>query len=141
MTASNSSLTKFIMVKRLLLCNCMDFQSNMKLNNRMKILEDLVNLKKPLEELSNDLKEIDWDYEGDPFLIQTDHVIAIVRKYLDGELNEVAVERWANMIECREDLDVEKSELDDVIYKLANPEINDPISRQLCEKIINDISG
>lgn len=108
--------------------------------DRMKILESLISLSKPLTEISDDLSRLDWDYEGEPYIAQAEQVSSVLHRYVSGELNCDDVEGWANLIECREDLEFEPSkedELENTIYRLANPELEGEITPDLCKQLIS----
>lgn len=114
-----------------------------KMNNRLDVVSSLVTFSKPLEEISNELSIFDWDYEGEPLIVKSDEIIEVLRRYISGEINAKEIEGWANLIECREDIVFEaekESELEGVIYRLANPLLEEPISVSLCKQFVAILS-
>lgn len=104
----------------------------------MHILKNLVTLSKPINELSDDLSRLDWDYEGKPFVITSSHIRSILGRFLEGKINEKEIEDWANLLECREDIEYKKEnqvQLEEIIYTLANPIIEGNITFELCENM------
>jgi len=113
------------------------------MNERLKTVSSLVAFSKPLKEISHELSQFDWDYEGEPLIVTSDVIIEVLRRYTSGEINEKEVEDWANLIECREDIAFEEEkedELENVIYRLANPILEEPLSEKLCERFIAILS-
>lgn len=73
-------------------------------NDRSTVIETLLNFSRPLDELQRQLSGFDWDFEGVPIVLHPDHIVHVLGRYLSGELTASMVERWANLIEGREDL-------------------------------------
>ena len=52
-------------------------------------------------------------------------ILSVVRRFLARELSEADVEIWAELVECRDDLEFEsrhEEAVADALYDLANPE-------------------
>lgn len=112
--------------------------------NRQNTLKSLVEFSKPLAELSHNLSNLTWDYEGEPFIIYSDNIVDILNRYIAGEFNSSAIETWANLIECREDIEFEKEKediLENIIYRLANPVLEGDITPSLCKEFILKITN
>jgi len=108
------------------------------MRSRRQILQELVAFSQPLEFLAKEISQLEWDYDGKPFIIKPIHIVNVLNRFLFGDLTAKEVEDWANMIECREDLEYEKSnveQLDKIIYELANPEIEGQLTIAQCQKI------
>ena len=111
--------------------------------NRQCILKNLAEFSKPIVELSNDLLSLTWDYEGKPFIIHSDQVLEVLNRYVSGNLSSEEIENWANLIECREDMDFDKEErvtLEKIIYQLANPVLEGEITSDLCHEMISRVA-
>jgi len=105
----------------------------------MKVLSDLVSFSKPLNNISNELSELDWEYEGDAFIIRAIQIIEVLQRYISGEIKSMEIEEWANLIECREDIEFEKDKrniLENTIYQLANPVLEGDITPEICKKLL-----
>ena len=89
------------------------------------------------KENSNELWKFEWDYENSSFKIKTKHILNILNKFLKKKLKEKDIYKWANFIEMREDIDYE--EFKDLIYFLANPEINWRLKPKLAKEIIKNL--
>lgn len=104
----------------------------------------MAELSKPLNELSNNLSELDWDYEEGPFIVSASQILEVLKRYISGEVSDKEIEDWANLIECREDIIFEKEKkdkLEDTIYRLANPTLEGVITPDSCEEIISKLIG
>lgn len=113
------------------------------MNKRLKTLKELVSFSKPLDELSRSLSEFTWDYEGSPLIVNSLDIIDVLRRYTSGEIDADSVERWANMLECREDIEFDECDeekLENIIYSLANPELEGPNSIERCKIYIRELS-
>nr|VFJ52027.1 MAG: hypothetical protein BECKDK2373B_GA0170837_103527 [Candidatus Kentron sp. DK] len=109
------------------------------MNNRIAILMSLVSFSKPLNELDRDLSELDWDYDGEPLTIRSDYIVEVLQRCISGEINTDEIEGWANLIECREDLEFENEAgifLENTIYRLANPVLEGEITPGVCEQLL-----
>lgn len=114
-----------------------------KMNKRLETLKNLVSFSRPLGELLSDLSEFSWDYQGEPLVVTSFQIIEVLQRYIYGEIDTEEVEQWANMLECREDIEFEKSnekQLENVIYSLANPELEGKINIDLCNHFVKHLS-
>ena len=108
------------------------------MNRRQQLLQALLTFDEQLNLIAQELAQLEWDYEGEPVLVAPLHIVSILNRFLSNQLNAKQVEEWANMIECREDLDYEsenQKQLEQVIYELANPELEGPLTIERCQEI------
>jgi hypothetical protein len=115
------------------------------MNYRNEVLEDLVCFAKPLDCISESLAKLPWDDDGNnsPFLLKRNHIIDILQRYLERKLSCTDVEDWANLIEGREDLEYNSADeeiISSVVYALANPLLEEELSSNLSNELINKLS-
>jgi hypothetical protein len=94
--------------------------------SRREILRKLVTLESPRAELAG----FAWDSEELVSLTRAD-ALRVLRRYVDGTLSLVAVTRWAEAIEVRDDIGREagfEQPLNDFLFELANPELDGPLA-------------
>ncbi|MDD1520839.1 MULTISPECIES: hypothetical protein [Bradyrhizobium] len=100
---------------------------------RKSALHELLELKKPLEEILLTLDRL----ERDSFplvLLERRHVASILRRYCDGDLSRHDVERWANLIVSRNDIDYNSdAALREHLLELALP-ANSQLTRERAGK-------
>ena len=110
--------------------------------DRINILKCLISFSQPLNEISHNLANLHWDPEGEPFIVESIEIVQVLKKYTVNEINSLALEQWANMIECREDIVFQKSkenEIAHIIYYLANPELEGEVTPELCKRFIKEL--
>ncbi|QEI11818.1 hypothetical protein [Cellvibrio japonicus] len=110
--------------------------------NRFDALKDLVAFNKPVSVLSASLSKFDWDYEGQLLTVMASQVQEVLKRFLAGKYSVQELEGWANLIECREDLEFEEKkheEIANVIYCLANPVLEGEITADSCKALITSL--
>ena len=98
---------------------------------RKQLLEALLVSETPADSLLSALAEFGWDCEEELVLLRCDHVAAMLRQFLSGEISDLNISDWADAVEGRDDIgfdDGDEDILTDVIYELANPELTRPLS-------------
>ncbi|WP_428637243.1 hypothetical protein [Shewanella sp.] len=112
------------------------------MNKRLETLKSLVSFSKPLDELSSNLSEFSWDCDREPLVVTSSQIAEVLMRYISGEIDAGELEQWANMLECREDIEFEENneeQLENVIYSLANPELEGEINIDLCNQFLKDL--
>jgi hypothetical protein len=96
--------------------------------SREEALRALVQFDQPLTAIADALRQFTWDRSGDPVVqLSTDNVSSVLRRYVGGELTAEELEGWANLLECREDIDAQPVAAD-AVFELANPVLQGPYS-------------
>jgi hypothetical protein len=98
--------------------------------NRLSVIRDLLEISRPLAEISAQLSTLDWDYEGDGEKLTRYHLASALQRYLDNSLSASDIEAWANLIEFREDVSFEEDhyqQIEKVLHELANPLLTQPL--------------
>ena len=114
-----------------------------KMKTRMMLLKELVELKRPTEDVLNDLMSYGWDSDEDLLTITLDDIIKVLQIYLDGKIDENAIVGWASSLECREDLGHQSNfedKIKDTIFMLSTPEINIPITDKFVQDLLNQLT-
>jgi hypothetical protein len=109
------------------------------MKDRKAILLDMLNFSIPIDEIKKNISKISWDYNGEPVIIYRSHLINILNRFLLGELSKNDVEDWANLVECREDLEFDEKYFDDlsqIIHHLANPFLEGELDYNFCKETI-----
>ncbi|MEA5471706.1 hypothetical protein [Spirulina sp. 06S082] len=104
---------------------------------RSQLLESLLACDRDLENILFALNELGWDSEESLAVLNRQHIISILNRYLNKKLSSLAVENWANAVECREDISYEKNFetiIDRIIQELANPRIYRPLSHTIARE-------
>jgi hypothetical protein len=109
------------------------------MNNRIQLLNSLLEFDKPPTEIVPALNSFSWDSKQPLITLQRQHIVNILQGYLNGKFSASDVENWANAIEGREDIAQEddfKDILNEVIFALANPLLSRPLSPNSAQKYL-----
>ncbi len=112
------------------------------MTDRRAVLLELLTFSNTIDDLKTMLASLSWDYNGSPILFKRSHLLNVLHRYLNKELSESEVESWANLVECREDIDFEENysdELSQMIYQLANPVLEGKLDAKNCKEMISAI--
>ncbi|MFB9978314.1 hypothetical protein ACFSQQ_17255 [Mesorhizobium kowhaii] len=107
------------------------------------MLTDLITCGKPIDVLAAIVSDLGWS-ETPVVVLTTDHILSVLRRFQAGELTAADVEAWADLIECREDIDYQPErdeEILEAIYVLANPVLNGSLDEALTDQVIASISA
>ena len=110
------------------------------MDNRKELLESLLDLNRPIVEIVNELNKFPWDYTGEKVLVTNRHIRTILELYLSSSMKNSSIEKWANIIECREDLDFENEELKEIIETIANPILYGELDVDMAKTILKRIN-
>lgn len=81
----------------------------------------LTEFARPIDQLEQAVAALPWDQaEPAKVVLLARHVRTAIDRYELGKLTADAIERWANLLEAREDIAMDHS-LRSVIFDLANP--------------------
>lgn len=112
--------------------------------NRSEVLRALIDYRLPIEPVIAKLAAVEWDSAKDLAILERGDILRVLRRYLTGTLRAEQVVDWADLVECREDIGFpngQREELSNVIFKLANPNINGPVTLESAWQIQMDLGG
>jgi hypothetical protein len=105
------------------------------LQQRATALADLVAFRRPLSELAERVAQFPFHCDEELVCVTMLDVLAVLRRYLAGELTATDLEAWAVAVEMRDDLGY-APEVVDVLFHLSTPEINRAITPALAQELI-----
>jgi hypothetical protein len=108
-------------------------------NHRLSILRDLLELSRPLSEISKQLSAMKWDYDGPNVELTSRHLISVMHKFQNGFLSAQDVETWADLIEVRDGISYEsrnEEKITDIVFELANPILNGALDTTRAKSIV-----
>lgn len=112
------------------------------LRTRAELVEALIEYRENVGSLLSELRTYGWDSEDELVTLRPSHIVSVLQAFQSGGLNSTQVREWANAIERREDIGMLSSHeevLDEMVFWLANPEINYPIDSELVARVINNL--
>ncbi len=110
--------------------------------SRVSVLSDLIAFGKPIDLLAAIVSDMGWS-ETPVVILTADHILSVLRRFQAGELTAADVEAWADLIECREDIDYQPErdeEILEAIYVLANPVLNGALDEALADQVMVSLS-
>ena len=81
------------------------------------------------------IKNYKFDSDVELVKVTSTDLLAILKRFESGEVKTNDVIDWANFIECRDDVDY--SEIENQIYILANPSLQQLSIKELAKNIIS----
>jgi hypothetical protein len=112
--------------------------------NRLELVEDLLEMPKLLHETVAQLAMFDWNYEGECVTLKREHIFSVLERYLLNQVSSDEVEYWANQVEGRDDVVFEEGwehEIGDVIYQLANPVLTGLLNMERRQFLLEELRG
>lgn len=106
------------------------------MRSRTEILMDLALLQGDIEVLEKELSQYPWDIQKPLFKISIENFSTVLKRSINNEIEFETLTNWANAIECRDDIEFANEEMQEVIFELANPEINGEITKERLSEII-----
>ena len=115
------------------------------MSDRAELLKRLVEFQVPTEPIMEELSSLGWDWDGEPLLVITgDHFQAVFSRFLGGEIDAEQLEKWAGNLESREDIGFDSHQeesLKDLLFRIANPEINEPLTAGRVNSMQTELSS
>ena len=109
------------------------------MRERKQILMDIVSLNGNLSTLKEELANYQWDSKVPVLNILNQDLVNVFKRCIDDRISLENLVAMANIIECRDDIEFQNEEMQEVIFELANPEINGEITKEKLQKIINEL--
>jgi hypothetical protein len=114
------------------------------LEDRASLLQRVVRYELPIEDTIAMLRAYGWDARAELVRLSATDALRILERYLSGELSAKQVEHWAELLEMRDDVGFEdrsSAELRRLIFVLANPEVNEPLTPALAIRLRRVLAG
>lgn len=108
-------------------------------DDEIGILLDLIHFKNNIDTLRNMLSQIGFDSETELVSMSRDNIVEILQRSLDKKISFLELEEWANLIECREDIDFEDEKTQEMIFKLANPYLYGKLDEKQVLSYLNEL--
>jgi hypothetical protein len=112
--------------------------------DRASLLQRIVRYELPIEDTIAMLRAYGWDARAELVRLSATDALRILERYLSGELSAKQIEHWAELLELRDDVGFEdrsSGELRRLIFVLANPEVNEPLTPALAIRLRRVLAG
>ena len=110
---------------------------------RQAVLRSVVSLSQPLDEALGRLEAFEYTWPHSPLVeLSCSDVVAVLELHLAGALDASQVERWADAVEGREDIEFapgQEEVLSEVLFRLSTPEITEVLTDELAMRIVKEL--
>ena len=107
------------------------------MSNRAELLKRLVEFRTPAKPVLDELQSFGWDWDQEPLVVLiASQFRAVFSRFLNGEIDARQLEEWADNLESREDVGFDPQQegiLKDLLFRIANPTLNEPLTAGLIE--------
>lgn len=111
------------------------------MRSRYEVLNDIINFNGKVSDLQNELSHYEWDSAVPIIKISYINIKSALLLFVNDKISLDDLTAWANILECREDIEFEDEEIEEMIFYLANPEINGNLTKEAAKEFIqNNIS-
>ena len=104
--------------------------------SREELLRQLIDGHVSSADIAERLGAVGWDSDREIVTLTRSDALAILSRFIRGEVKADEVGEWANAIEGREDIGYEpgsEATLSDLVFELANPEISTELTAERAE--------
>lgn len=109
------------------------------MKTRVKLLNQIISYQNISDSIFQDVYAYPWDYDGEgAATLSTKDVKHILNLYLNESIQADDVHKWAEFLECRDDVDYDNTIIE-ILFELANPDINGKITPKGAELILQKI--
>lgn len=109
------------------------------IRGRASILTDVIQIKSDLNRLKTELNYYPWDSNEPLVTVSKEDLTQVFSRAISGEISFVQLEDWANILEARDDIEFEDSQMENLIFELANPYLNGEINKTRLEEIVDEL--
>jgi hypothetical protein len=106
--------------------------------DRRAVIEALIELNGEVDGIVSAVRAFPFDVDQPLVTLTCAHIDSILERYLRGTLCANDVQRWADAVEGRDDIqysEAQEGEIADVLFRLSSPEINGPLSPASAEAL------
>jgi hypothetical protein len=112
------------------------------MRRRAELLWELLSFKRPAGEIVRDLAPFGWDSDEELVVLTPGHLGAVLERFVAGTLTADDTSSWAEAIEGRDDIGLQKGFeplLKQLLFELANPDITEELTLRRAETLIRDL--
>jgi hypothetical protein len=114
------------------------------MTRRAEILQELARFETPTEPLLRELRSFGWDWPDAPLLVlKKQDLLRIIDRFLVSQISAAQLQEWAENLEVREDVAFDEADaelLDGVFFRIATPEINEPLTPEVVRRMRDELT-
>ena len=111
--------------------------------SRLQALGDLLEHRVPARESQARLAAFPWD-EEELLDLEVRHVVAVLSRFADGEIDAAEVTEWADTVDLRDDIGREpgrETQINDALFVMSSPELLDEDFSVAVRRLLTDLQG
>jgi hypothetical protein len=104
------------------------------------MLVRIAEFREPVPVLQSGLARFAPDFDGKPVVLKWSNVTNAMRRFIGGELTSAELTAWAELVTGRSGIEYASEEddvIEDVLFRLSTPEINEPVTVDLCARLMD----
>ncbi|TJV44018.1 MAG: hypothetical protein E5Y02_08385 [Mesorhizobium sp.] len=109
--------------------------------DRVSVLSGLIAFTEPVDRMAEAISGLGWSETG-VVILTADQIVTVLQRFRAGEITAADVKGWADLIECREDIDYQSDRHEEIlqaIYVLANPVLYGSLDEALADQVIGSL--
>src|SRR5262245_53938276 len=109
---------------------------------RIFLARKIVQFESGIDQLMQELNQFEWDFEGEPAILDKQILKAVLTRYANGDLSVNEVYKWADFLELRDDIDFAESDeekISEIMHALANPILEGKLTPERAQKWLSEL--
>jgi len=93
----------------------------------------------PVPVLQSGIRKFAPDFAGKPVVLEWSNVTSAMRRFIGGEVTSAELTAWAELVTGLSGIEYASEEegvIEDVLFRLSTPEINQPVTVDLCARLM-----
>lgn len=112
--------------------------NNEKNLNRINLIKKVISYEDVTDQIFAKLSSYEWDFDGNPVLFGAQDIKRVLKLYLDQRITARDIDKWANFIECRDDVEPHES-IAEILFELANPDIQGALTETRAKALLLEL--
>jgi len=108
------------------------------MKERKRLVKSLIEYEGDINDIIAQLSK--YEFDSEPLVTLTrQNIIKVIEHFLKGAISTIEIEIWADAVEMRDDIEYEQNYekvIADILFKLSEQEINEPITANLIKGMI-----
>lgn len=109
--------------------------SSQKNLNRTNLIKKIISYEDVTDQAFAELSSYEWDFDGNPVSFGAQDIRHILKLYLDKKISAQDIDKWANFLECRDDVEPHVS-IAEILFELANPDIQGELTEARAKALL-----
>jgi hypothetical protein len=117
------------------------FPGNEMSNSRLNVLTRVADFSLPIEKLESEVSKLPWDAENGFVELSTARLLSVLDRFMARTMTADDLARWAELIECREDIAMPMGVARDAVRNALSMLANLDLESDQLELVVESIRG